>query len=504
MIRGSRVLLLAAILCACVVGQAACGGGGSSHANSAIPVNLAPPPVPLPTPTSSDWITFAHDDQRTGFQASADGLSAANVSQLALRWKSSVLNGEGVYASPVISGTNLIIVTLRGPAVVYDLSTDTGAVRWTYQVAGEVRGTPTIDPAADLLFVADRVIGANLQPLPSFLYAIRLSTGALVWKRQLSGITHAGPLVAGGTVYQGTSGGDPPQCLNGGVTAFDELTGASKWTWDVNARTNPGGGGSVWGAIGFDGAHLIFGTGNTCGTGLLPTANGAAALDLNGNLVWSFVAQQDSYLDYDTGSSVMVSQGYASFKNKNGILYSMNATTGQLLRSTMIDPNYGYGEFPSPSTDGSVTVIGYGLNPIVGPSTPRRPPQAFQELEMRAHEVGERVEKHTRRNPFDVMPGFYSALVALNSAGGVLWTHRMNSTLDGYAAIVNDVAFADNDSALTAFDLHTGAQLWTYSLPSLPAASPAIVPSGVYAADGSGNVYAFALPGGAKRLTLKR
>ncbi len=47
----------------------------------------------------------------------------------------------------------------------------------------------------------------------------------------------------------------------------------------------------MWGSIGFDGSRLMFGTGNTCQTPVT-TANGAAALDLNGHLLWSVVAEQ--------------------------------------------------------------------------------------------------------------------------------------------------------------------------------------------------------------------
>lgn len=426
------------------------------------------------------------------------------VQNLALRWKITVPNIQPIYASPLVYGGKVIVVTNPPHAVVYGLSESTGAVMWSYQVAGEVRGTPTIDPAAGLVFVGDRLIN-SAGAEPSYLYALNLNNGSLVWRTQFNGITHAGPVVAEGTVYQGTSGGDPPQCLNGGVTALDELTGAPKWIWYVNSQVNPLGGGSVWGPIAFDGSHLLFGTGNTCGTTKYTTANGAVALDLNGNVSWSFVAVQNSYWDYDTGSSVMISHGDASFKNKNGILYTVDATTGALSRQTMIDPDFGYGEFPSPSTDGSTTVISYGLDPN-SPSALRRPRSAAEarEIEAGTHEELERIERHKRRYPFDILTGYHSALVGINSSGTVIWTHAMNAALDGYAAIVNGVVFADNDYALSAFDIRNGNQLWSYSFQFLPTGSPAVVPSGVYATDGGGNVYAFALPNSARRTTNMR
>ncbi|PZR56359.1 MAG: hypothetical protein DLM50_08825 [Candidatus Meridianibacter frigidus] len=59
---------------------------------------------------------------------------------------------------------------------------------------------------------------------------------------------------------------------------------------------------------------------------------------------------------------------------------------------------------------------------------------------------------------------------------------------------MNGVAFADNDSAWRFQFSERHAFCGDHAFPSLPSASPAIVPSGVYATDGNANVYAFALP----------
>ncbi len=445
-----------------------------------------------------DWTEFAHDNLHTGFQPQPTGISTTSVSNLALRWKVSVPNHQAIYASPLVYNGNVLVVT-DAPPVVYDLSAVDGHVIWSYALnSQEVRGTPTIDPAAGLVFIPDRRI-TNNGVLPSFLTALHLKDGTVAWVQQLNGITHQGPIVANGVVYQGTSGGDSPDCLNGGVTALNELNGVTNWVWHVNSQINPGGGGSVWGAIAYDGSHLVFGTGNTCGTNKYPTANGEVALDLNGHVLWDFQAEPRSFLDYDTGGGTVISHGLAMFKNKTGILYFIDVATGQLIRKTTIDPNFGYGEFPSPSTDGQTTVISYGLDPN-GPAVVSRPafgtPQGnLQEEQIHRNlEALERRLRTLRNRPFDNLPGYHSSLVGINSVGTVIWTHPMNAMIDGHAAIVNGVTFADDDSALSAFDLQNGTRLWTYAFPSLPSASPAIVPSGVYATDGSGNVYAFALP----------
>ncbi len=436
--------------------------------------------------SSDDWIEFAHDNLHTGFQPQPTGISASSVPNLALRWKTALPNGGGMYASPLVYNGNVVVVTALTKTV-YDLSAADGHVLWSYPVSGFVTATPTIDPATGLLFVSDRIVDKD-GVHPSFVYALHLRDGTLAWNAQVNGITHQGPVVAGGAVYQGTSGGDPPECLNGGVTSLNELSGTTNWVWHVNSQVNPRGGGSAWGAIAFDGTRLIFGTGNTCGNMRITTANGVVALDPNGNVLWNFTVEPRSYLDYDTGGGVMISHGAAVFKNKTGILYSVDAASGMLLHETMVDPNFGYGEFPSPSTDGSTTVISYGLNPN-GPNLR----DSRSSIVARTHRDQEYIEHHKRTRPFDKLQGYHSSLVGVNSSGTVIWAHPMDAMLDGYAAIANGVVFSDDDSALSAFDIRNGSRLWSYPFPSLPAASPAVVPSGVYAADASGNVYAFAL-----------
>ena len=51
----------------------------------------------------------------------------------------------------------------------------------------------------------------------------------------------------------------------------------------------------------------------------------------------------------------------------------------------------------------------------------------------------------------------------------------------GSAAIAGDMAVTPLDATLTALDLSSGKPLWTYPLSSAAYASPAVVPSGVYA-----------------------
>jgi outer membrane protein assembly factor BamB len=417
-----------------------------------------------------DWITFGHDFERSGFQPQNVGLSKANVKKLKLRWKRSA--GGGVYASPIAYGGSVIVVTLGEnvhAAIVTNFRAKDGAVMWRRKLSGGVRATPSIDPDADELFVSDR----RPAPEPSTVYAIRLLDGSIAWQHSVPGLTHASPVVAGGRVYVGVSGGDPPVCADGGVIAFNERTGAQVWRWEVNPVKL--GGGSVWGAIGFDGAHLIFGTGNTCTTPM-PTANGAVALDLNGKVVWNFTAQKNAFSDDDTGSGVLIAGGHATFMSKNGTLYALGQGSGSIAWAAPLGAADLYGGFATPSTDGSTIVAGAGSFP----ASASRP--AF-------HDDG----PPQRGAPNDIYPGYTSRLDGLDTNGTLRWSRPMLNRITGDAALCNGLAFAGLDKALVALDLRSGTTLWKYVVPNYLDASPIVVPSGVYAADDSGNVYAFSV-----------
>ena len=315
----------------------------------------APALVPAPAATAlpgDDWVTFAHDYKRTGLETNNTTITAKTVARLALKWKANV--GGGVYDSPLVYGGNVIVATVQNGAV-YDFAADTGKLLWTTTIGNELRATPSI--ADGLVFVGNRLASPASLPLPSYLYALRLLDGSIAWRAPLNGVTHGSPVVANGKVFIGTAGGDPPQCINGGITALDESTGTQLWKWEVNPQAH--GGGSVWGAVSYDGTYLFFGTGNTCQRPIM-TANGAAALTTDGTLAWSFVAARDSYADDDTGSGVLLTQQKASFMSKNGSLYSLDRATGGMLADLPLGAVDQRGGFTTPTSDGSTILAGVG------------------------------------------------------------------------------------------------------------------------------------------------
>jgi outer membrane protein assembly factor BamB len=437
------------------------------------------------TSATDDWPTFAYDYTRSGFNPNVTAITKANVSTLQLRWQRQIAGF--LFSSPVVYAGNLIILTQGGKrgqlgSVVYDLSTADGHVIWQFAMGGEGQMTPTIDPAAGLVIVGNEV-KQDRKTSPSYIFALSLLDGSLVWSAPVVGIVRAAPVVTGGTVYVGRAGGDEPLCIQGGLTAFNESTGEAEWNWNVDPK--PDEGGSVWGAIAYDGTHLIFGTGNTCEEPIM-TSNGAVSLGLNGTPGWSMVAEKDSEYDSDTGSGVTLQGGLAHFINKNGIFYAVNQETGSIVWKTALNPTTSHhhwsGGFTTAATDGRTIVEGSGLYPGTASGS------GSGEFCM----LG-------AAKPAEVFSGYYSKLQGVDLKGRILWAREMRNRLVGYVAVARGLGFVGLNQDFVALDLRTGKTLWTYAIPFNIDSSMVVVPSGVYGADDGGNVYAFALPSSARK-----
>ena len=86
--------------------------------------------------------------------------------------------------------------------------------------------TPAIDPDAGMVIVGNQQ-KRHRRTNPSYVFALRLVDGTLVWRCVVYALLRAAPVVAGGTVYVGRAGFDPPGCVRGGVTAINESTANS-------------------------------------------------------------------------------------------------------------------------------------------------------------------------------------------------------------------------------------------------------------------------------------
>ena len=421
---------------------------------------------------TDDWVTFAHDFARTGLETENTEITPATVRSLEQRWKTPI--GSTVYGTPVAYNGNVIVVTKVNP-VVYDLSAVNGSTIWKRTLNGVfTKAEITIDTADGLVLVGVSNTTGVSTVLPGTLYALRLSSGSIAWSASLNGLVRAAPVYADGVVYEGWAGGDPPGCTNGGVSAFNAATGTQLWTWLTNPLTNPGGGGGVWGALAWDGTRVIFGTGNVCAN-TTTVAQGAVALNTDGTTAWSFQADLTFGDDSDTGGGTMIHDGQAIFINKNGSLYQLDSATGNRTRATWLGASAGQGGFAAPTTDGGNIIEGAGY---FSSAQSRIPSEVC-------------LFASTKRRPDDA--SMTSKLVAVDPAGYILWSVPMSNAINTYVAINNGIAFAGMDNKLDAIGTSSGNVLWQFQAADV-VVGDAVVPSGVYAVDASGTVYALSLP----------
>lgn len=464
-----RRLPFGTLLALFALAAAGCNARSQTLPNMNLPVANE---LPLGASGSDEaWPTFAYDYKRSGFNPNVRKYTTKSVSKLTLNWKSNV--GDKIFASPVTYAGNLIIVTEGAwggnpNSIVYDLSTQDGHVIWQYPMGNRGKLTPAIDPDAGLVIVGN-------QTQKPYVFALHLLDGSLLWKVPVRGRLTGAPVVARGMVFVGRAGGDPPQCTQGGISAINESTGQIAWDWNVDP--NPKKGGSVWGAIAYDGSNLIFGTGNTCEKPIM-TANGAVSLSLAGQPNWSMVAVKDSSADSDTGGGVMITHGAAHFINKNGQFYAVNKETGAIGWKVVLNPTSGVhnwsGGFATPTTNESVILEGSGFYKDAGGGDGEFCPLPAA-------------------NPSEVQPGYHSKLNAMDLNGHVIWRRVMANRIVGYVALTESVGFIGLNKEFVALDLSDGKTLWKYPTPGYIAASMIAVPSGIYGADESGNVYAFSL-----------
>ncbi len=473
--------IAAALLCTVLF--AGCGGGssgGSTLPNATIPprdINVqAICPEPTPSTPTDDWVTLGHDPLKSGCQPQYMGLSTSNVSKLKLHWKYST--ADQIIGGPVVANGSLYVATLnRG--TVFALQALTGKFLWSTQLGGpgvEVRMIPAYDHG--MLFVGTHnfvydTYDDDYDPTASNLYALNAATGKILWYAGVPGPIRSTPAVVNGKVFVGVAGGDTPTCTQGGVREFDEKTGAPGWVFNVDPVAHDGG--SVWSPISFDGTHLVFGTGNTCMNSVL-TANGVVALDpASGQIIWQYNTYNPTE-DYDVGSGPTILHGEAIALSKSGTLVYLDQTSGGLTASQKFGTYAAGAGYSTAATDGRyifVRVGNYGAA-ASGTSSQQRARPFFGRVTSAGSSGG-------------------GALVALDLAGRIVWTHPTQTITSNSVAINAGVVYANLDNALVALDASNGQTLWSYSLSGAATASPAVVPSGIYTADQSGTIYAFGL-----------
>ena len=427
-----------------------CGAGGPA----------GPPATVSTTPImtqADDWSTFAHDQQRTGYEATPGNVNQSTVSQLQLRW--SYKSAGKFIASPIAVNGVVYVVDETGQLTALDNAT--GSVLWVKQLGAVVQMTPSL---------ADGMLFVGTHTAPGKLYALDPLTGNTLWENTVPGAIRSSPVVLNGTVYIGSATGDSPSCLPGGVYSFDEHSGAAKLSW----LTEPGiaDGGAVWAPISTDGTNLYFGTGNTCVNA--PNTNDAI-IGANASTLasaWVYNTGGPNWVDDDVGSGVALVGNVGYAVAKNGWLYGLNLSNGQVQMSSQINTLDSYGGFSTPTVTEDTIVVEAGYN----------------------------------QNPYPLPAGTATGgtLYGLSMAGKVKWSLTSTWVMLSSPAATKDLIFASLDNSVDAIDPSSGKELWSYVTTGTFAASPIVVSSGVYANDLSGIVYAFGLPSNADQANKTR
>jgi len=269
---------------------------------------------------ADDWPKYLRDLGNSAHSAET-GIDSSNVASLKTKWTFST--GGEVSASPAVATVNGISTLFLGSynGNFYAINAVTGTKIWSFKIdivppcnskRCRIGSSASVDIANNLVF-----FGAE----NAYLYALNATTGTVVWKQQLGDPTNgaevwSSPAFYNGMVYVGLASHDDAPCVIGLINAYNELTGATVWSFTtIDQSTCPGGtcvGGAVWSSVAIDDTNGIIyaGTGNPGANCLPPTKNAtlypdsvlALAAD-SGTLLNYYLAVKNDKEDNDFGSS---------------------------------------------------------------------------------------------------------------------------------------------------------------------------------------------------------
>jgi outer membrane protein assembly factor BamB len=215
------------------------------------------------------------------------------------------------------SGGRIFTTSTGGDVIA--LNAADGTIAWTYH--------------EDNNFFEGVALGAGLVFANSFdarVLAINASDGTLDWSQTLGQNGGSVPLYAGGKLFVGTGRVDTQ---TGRLFALDAGSGAILWQVSNLGQVSHS-------TPAFDGAALYFGTTNHQGT----ARNSYLAVDASdGEILWEIP------LGIRAQSAVAYADGYVYGTAADGYLRVIDALTGQVVESHLLDP---YGSFSHPAISG--------------------------------------------------------------------------------------------------------------------------------------------------------
>ena len=407
-----------------------------------------------------DWSRYGRDFAGTQRQDSERTISRANVSRLALQWKTP---NTGYQSPPPIVSGGCVFINTGGHVVAYDL--ETGRTVWTSQGA-DTTGTFAVTVADGRVHV-----GLNNGGHPQAA-AFDVSTGRLLWRSKEIYFGHETTQQSSAIVFDGiqvlfTTGPDTDPEAMQGYGLIDAATGKVLYKSTTIPRrdiANGYHGGGVWGTPTIDERtrYLYVGTSNPeSKTKEHAYDDAIIKLDLDrrrptfGRIVASHKGTPDSVTGYDNP----VCQGVGGTLWYNAGTYGASPTCGQL------DVDFGNGPTlwrnPQGRLMGAATQKSGWVHVFYADTmTTAWDKQLFPSLSFVGGNIGRiGTDGRTLYVPFN--PGIIYAFDAMT--GAEKWRTALPGvpTTGGNVALANGVAYYVTEPGAVALDTSTGAQLWS-------------------------------------------
>lgn len=453
------------------------------------------------TPAGS-W-PYPNGDLANTRVAAGSVISSANVSGLRQAWTfklpgaatASAPGYGSLAAAPVV--TNGVVYLQDLDANVYALSLASGKLKWEYQVNFPEKSGPGPDGVA----VANGTVYGDTS---TAVFALNAGTGKVVWidknlLRSGQGSFEIQPQVAGGRVYLASAYG---LGHGGGVLfALNAATGSLLWRFNTLLSTDQGvhatgvGSGGAWETplVGSDGS-VTFGIGNPYQSAASAIADPSAQLytdsDVNlnaatGKLRWYHQGVANDFMDHDMQASPIAAtiNGAPAVigSGKMGVVYAMNARTGQLIWKTPVGEHSRSDSYPAEALAHSLT--------LTAPYTIL--PGSLGGVLTNMSLAGGSVYVATVDLPFTVPKMSYplgdpdgdgtGEIEALNLATGhVEWDTKVPAMPLGATTVSSDLVFTTlYNGVLIALDRATGTIVYRHTLPTSTNAPIAIAGNAV-------------------------
>jgi PQQ-dependent dehydrogenase (methanol/ethanol family) len=390
---GTAILGLITVAASCAA-LAGCNKSSPPPNNS--PIRMAPiaggphalPPAAAAPADDGNWTMPGKNYAATRFSAMTQ-ITPANVSRLSLAFTFSTGTTKGFEAPPlVVNGTMYVITPFPNYLYALDLTKPGAPAKWTFKPkpAAAAQGVACCDVVNRGAVYDNGKIFFNT--LDGQTFAVDAASGQMAWRTQLGDIQKGetitmAPLVAGGKVLVGDSGGE--MGVRGWIAALDEGSGKIAWKAyntgpdkdvliggrfkpfyatdrgkDLGVKTWPPdawkiGGASVWGWLSYDPeTHLVYyGTSNPGPwnpdqrPGDNKWSTGIFARDVNtGEAVWYYQSSPHDLFDHDDVNEIILAdipwgngrRPVIFHPGRNGYFYVIDRRNGEVLSATP----YGY------------------------------------------------------------------------------------------------------------------------------------------------------------------